>query len=122
MNHSNLDLNSGKIIFEEWFKMMGGLRSILELGFAAIALANFCSRSAEIFKKFMEFGKQASKSMGNFIESKIPTKIFTNLSTPEKRGKAIKTIVMMVIRVFAALLLLLGFRLRRDIKLEAQRK
>jgi hypothetical protein len=29
---------------------------------------------------------------------------------------------MMVIRVFAALLLLLGFKLRRDIKLEAQRK
>ena len=71
--------------------MMGGLRSIVELGFAAIALANFWSRSAEIFKKFMEFGKQASKSMGSFIESKIPTKIFTNLSTPEKRGKAIKS-------------------------------
>ena len=97
--------------------MMGGLRSIVELGFAAIALANFWSRSAEIFKKFMEFGKQASKSMGSFIESKIPTKIFTNLSTPEKRGKAIKSIVLMVIRVFAALLLLLGFRLRRDIRL-----
>lgn len=96
--------------------MMGGLRSILELGFAAIALANFCSRSADIFKKFMEFGKQTSKSMGSFIESKLPTRIFTNLSSPEKRGKAIKTIVLMVVRVFAALLLLLGFRLRKDIR------
>jgi hypothetical protein len=41
------------MLFEEWFKMMGGLRSILELGFAAIALANFWTRSSEIFKRFL---------------------------------------------------------------------
>ena len=61
---------------------MGGLRSIVELGFATIALANFCSKSAEIFKKFLESSKQASLSLAGFIESKLPTKIFTNPSSP----------------------------------------
>jgi hypothetical protein len=32
--------------------MMGGLRSIIELGFAAIALANFCTTSSDLLKKF----------------------------------------------------------------------
>jgi hypothetical protein len=47
--------------------MMGGLRSILELGFAGIALANFWSRSVEIFKKFYGFLAETSKSFLNII-------------------------------------------------------
>lgn len=36
---------------------MGGLRSILELGFAAIALTNFCTTTADLLKKFGQYSK-----------------------------------------------------------------
>ena len=35
--------------------MMGGMRSILELGFAAVAFVNFGSRSWDLLKKIFTF-------------------------------------------------------------------
>jgi hypothetical protein len=41
--------------------MMGGLRSILELGFAGVALANFGSQTWALIKKIALFLLQTSK-------------------------------------------------------------
>lgn len=62
--------------------MMGGLRSILELGFAFLALANFCMTTSELLKKFFEFTKQKSQSIAKFLENKIPTKTISNMMSP----------------------------------------
>jgi hypothetical protein len=47
--------------------MMGGLKSILEMGFAAIALVNFWTKSIEIYKKMMESVQGIGKSLIAFI-------------------------------------------------------
>lgn len=70
--------------------MMGGLRSILELGVAFLALANFCMTTSELMKKFMEFSKEKASSIAKFFESKIPTKTITKLMAPERRSKFLK--------------------------------
>lgn len=95
--------------------MMGGLRSILELGFAAIALANFWTRSTEIFKKLLETMQGMGKTLASFIESKLPTKVFTNLAHPSKRTKVLKSFILSFVRLFAFGLLCIGIKLRQDI-------
>lgn len=47
--------------------MMGGLKSILEMGFAAIALVNFWTKSIEIYKKMMDSVQGIAKSLIAFI-------------------------------------------------------
>lgn len=39
----------------EYFKMLGGLRSMLEIGFAMVALGRFTTKSWELLKKVIGF-------------------------------------------------------------------
>lgn len=96
--------------------MMGGLQSIIQMGFAMIALANFWGKGAEISKQFMSFSKATLKSVARFVESKLPKKLIKSMTSPENRGKTIKAVMMGVIRIFASVLLFLGFKLRMDIR------
>jgi hypothetical protein len=107
---------------EEWFKMMGGLRSILELGVAFLALTNFCITFSDLMKKFMAYSKETSLSMAKYIESKLPTKAIGRLISPEQRGKTLRSLLFVVLRVFAGLLLFLGLKMRRDFKRECKRR
>jgi len=54
-----------------------------------------------------------AKSIGTNIQSKIPTKVFTDLASPKKRTSALKTIFMIVLRVLSVMILCLGFKMRR---------
>ena len=56
-----------KKVVEEWFKMMGGLRSILELGMAFLALTNFCITTSALMKKLLTFSKEKGLSMAKFF-------------------------------------------------------
>ncbi len=95
---------------------MGGLRSILELGVAFLALTNFCITTSELLKKFTDFSKEKGHSIAKFLEERIPTKAISSLMNPERRGKVIKAIIVNTLRVLAAFLLVLGLKMRRDIK------
>lgn len=46
---------------------MGGLRSIVELGFAAIAIANFYSHTSEMAKKLFQFLKSTTANIFSFF-------------------------------------------------------
>lgn len=70
--------------------MMGGLRSILELGVAFLALANFCMTTSELIKKFMEFSKEKASSLAQFFQRKLPTKTISKIMAPERRSKFLK--------------------------------
>ena len=52
--------------------MMGGMRSILELGFAAVAFVNFGSRSWDLLKKIFTFLINNSKKLIEFLSKYIP--------------------------------------------------
>ena len=58
---------------EEYFKMMGGLRSILELGFAGVALTNFGGQSWALIKRIASFLLQTSKKFASFLGRFFPT-------------------------------------------------
>jgi hypothetical protein len=60
--------------------MMGGLRSILELGFAGIALANFWSRSWELIKKIALFLFSTSKKFGSYLISHFPKHLIDKIT------------------------------------------
>ena len=42
--------------------------------------------------------------------------------SPERRAKTIKFMVVNMLRMFAAFLLVLGLKLKRDLRMEAQKK
>ena len=52
----------------------------------------------------------------------MPTKTISHLMSPERRVRTIKMMAISMMRVFAAFLLVIGIRLRRDMKRDAQRK
>jgi hypothetical protein len=62
------------------------------------------------------------KSFISFVESKIPTKMLSDLTKPEKRGKVMKSIVLYMMRICAVVLLCIGIKLRQDIIKEAKNK
>ena len=96
--------------------MMGGLRSILELGLAAIAIANFYTHISAMAKKLIEVIKRMVGGIANFIQNKVGARIIGKLSNPETRWKTIKNVVVNFVRVFAVLLVCLAAKLRTEIK------
>lgn len=102
--------------------MMGGLRSIVELGFAAIAIANFYSHTSEMAKKLFQFLKSTTANIFSFLHSKITAKLVANLTEPSKRIKTLKAIIMNFIRVVAVMLLCLAAKMRTDIKKDSESK
>lgn len=64
----------GRLVVEEYFKMMNGLRSILEIGFALVALTNFTTKSYELLKKIVLFLLKTSKKFSNLVQDYFPFK------------------------------------------------
>ena len=54
-----------------------------------------------------------AKSIGTSLQKKIPTKVFIDLASPEKRTSALKTIFMIVLRTLAVIILCLGVKMRK---------
>ena len=92
--------------------MMGGLQSILQLGMAAIAIANFYNHLSSMAKKLIEVIKKMAGGIVSFIQNRMGAKIIGKLSNPETRMKALKSIVMNFVRVFAFLLICLAAKLK----------
>jgi len=96
--------------------MMGGLRSIIELGFAAIAIANFYTHLSTMAKKLAGVIKNMATSITSFLQRKVGSKIMTSLADPETRMKTVKKVVVNFVRVFSLLLMCLAAKLKTEIR------
>jgi hypothetical protein len=86
--------------------MMGGLKSILELGFAGVALANFGSQSWALVKRITLFLLQTSKKFVSFLGRFFPTNLFKKLTwTSNKSGNAnsLGNSILLIVRLVAAI-------------------
>lgn len=114
--------NPRKAIFEEWFKMMGGLRSVIELGFAAIAIANFYTHLSAMASKLAGMVKSMMSSIINFINKRLTGKMLSKLTNPETRLKTLKGLLLNITRVFSTLLLCLAFKLKFEIRRDSDER
>ena len=69
-------------MFEEWFKMMGGLQSILQLGMAAITIANFYTHLSTMAKQLASVIKGMAASIMKFLHKKVGVTIFGKIANP----------------------------------------
>lgn len=60
--------------------MMGGLRSIIELGFAAIAIANFYGHASDIVKKLTNFIKETGSKLLGFLNRTVGKRIISKFA------------------------------------------
>jgi len=91
---------------------MGGLKSVIELGFAAIAIANFYSHASDIVKKLMNFVKETGTKLMGFVSRNLGDKIVSKFAEPTTRIKTIKSLAINLVRGVAILLLVLSAKLR----------
>ena len=121
--------------------MMGGLRSILEMGFAGIAFANFSKRAYQLLKKIIVFLLTTTKKFGLLVYNKFPlSKEVAALgqkmllhSKDSQNGSTTVNLLMFGLRVASVLctsLLIIGLciylslkkNVERDIKAEYEDK
>ena len=102
--------------------MMGGLQSILQLGMAAIAIANFYSHISAMAKKLIEVIKKMAGGMVNFLHNKVGAKLVGKFTNPETRWKTIKNVIVTFVRVFGVLLVCLAAKLKTEIRKSPQEK
>lgn len=91
---------------------MGGLRSILELGLAAIAIANFYSHISAMTKKIAEVIKTMLGGIMKFLHKRVTGRVISKLTNPNTRTRALKHVLVSFVRVFSVLLLCLAAKLR----------
>lgn len=100
--------------------MMGGMRSILELGFASVAFYNFGSKSWSLIKKIFMFLFNTSSRFASFLGKFIPIEQIKNIliTTTGSKGTSVQTknVLMSVIRIILIALLVIGYKLRQSIK------
>lgn len=114
-----IDFILGKRVFEEYFKMMGGMRSMLELGFAGVAFYNFGSKAWSLFKKIILFLLKTSKSFLGFFLKFIPVdqiKTVIVASTGSKSDLKFNNLLISIIRVSVVVLLAISYKMRNSIK------
>lgn len=114
-NQGNQD-PSRKNLLEEWFKMMGGLKSVLELGFAAIAIANFYTHLSAMGKKIVGAIKRVISAIFNFLQKRVSGTVFSKLANPTTRMGAFKKMMIVSVRVLSVLLLCLAAKLKNEIR------
>ncbi len=86
--------------------MMGGLQSIVQIGFALIALARFSGQFWEMIKKFSAFILKTNKKVVAFLLKLLPSRQVKQLITigqrPESKNKDFN-LMLAIVRVFAVL-------------------
>mgnify|MGYP000073661029 CR=1 FL=1 len=92
--------------------MMGGLNSIIQIGFAMIAIANFYSHVSTMAKKLAELCKSMTTSLLSFMKKRMGLKIIHKLGNPETRMKALKTVIINFVRAFSCVLLCLAAKMK----------
>ena len=99
--------------------MMGGMRSILELGFAGVAFYNFGSKSWSLIKKIFMFLFNTSSRFASFLGKFIPIEQIKNIlitATGSKGAVQTKNVLVSVIRIILIAFLVIGYKLRQNIK------
>lgn len=115
--------------------MMGGLRSMVEIGFSMVALCNFTSRSWELLKKIVQFLVQTSKKLymklaGSHILTEKMSEVFEKamlISPNSKNGNTLLNKVLMAMRITAAIstivdnvVLMVGIKLKSNLSKEVE--
>lgn len=118
------------MIVEEYFKMMGGLRSIVEIGFSLVALGNFTSQSWQLLNKILDFLMKTSHKFARKVGSMgVPTtatkKVLRAIS--KGSGPTIQDKLFFALRILSAFCnlsfnsaTLLCIKLRREIEVEVE--
>lgn len=99
--------------------MMGGMRSILELGFAGVAFYNFGSKAWELFKKIILFLLKTSTRFLSFVAQFIPTEQLKSVlvtSTGSKGDLKWENIIISIVRVAIIALLAISYKMRNSMK------
>jgi hypothetical protein len=102
--------------------MMGGLQSIVQLGFAAIAIANFYTHLSAMGKKLVAMLKSLTGTILTFLNRRVTGKILGKLKNPETRMRTVKGVILNFVRVFSVVLLCLAAKLKSEIRRDAQDK
>lgn len=67
-NEGKINNNSGRNFMEEYFKMMGGLQSMIQIGFSMVMFSSFTSQTWQLLKKVVSFLlKTSTKLFNKFI-------------------------------------------------------
>lgn len=95
---------------EEYFKMMGGLRSMVEIGFSLVALGNFGSQSWELLKKIVGFLLKTSQSLAQrvagvtvFSDKLVPVLEKVLLIPQSSKGPSLKSKLLIALRIISAI-------------------
>lgn len=99
--------------------MMGGMRSMLELGFAGVAFMNFGTKALSIIKKIFLFFFKTSSSFLSFIAKYIPVEQLKNIAlstTGSKDSLKWQNLLISLVRITVIIFLVISYRLRNSIK------
>lgn len=121
-NNQDPERSSRKNIMQEWFKMMGGLKSVLELGFAAITIVNFYTHISTMAKKIAGVIKGVMGAIFSFLHKRVAGTVLSKLTDPSTRMRALKKITISFVRVLSVLLLCLAAKLKNEIRKESNEK
>lgn len=101
--------------------MMGGMRSILELGFAGVAFMNFGTKALSIIKKIFLFLFKTSSSFLSFVAQYIPVEQLKNvvlMTTGSKGSLKWENLLISLVRITVVIFLAISYKLRNSIKYE----
>lgn len=91
---------------EEYFKMMGGLRSMVEIGFSLVALGNFTTQSWQMIKKIVGFLLKTSHTLASkMAKLNIFGKTANNLilKLGVRRGSTLQDKIFFAFRILSAI-------------------
>lgn len=114
---------------EEYFKMMGGLQSMVQIGFSLLAFSSFTSQTWQLLKKVVDFlfkgivkiFTKLSVIIGNSKINQLAKKMLL-ISVNSKNGLSIKNKFLVVLRVLAVLVIGISYWLKRGVERECAEK
>lgn len=92
--------------------MMGGLRSVLDIGMALLAIANLYSHLSTMASKAAGVAKTLVGRILSFLYRSTGFRLVGQLSNPTIRVRTLKALMMTFVRLFSALLLCLTAKMK----------
>lgn len=92
--------------------MMGGLKSVLEIGMAGLAIANFYSHASTMASKLAGVIRKMMAWIFNFMGRRVFGKMVAGMSNSKMRMKMVKGVVINFVRVFSVVLLVVAAKLK----------
>ena len=101
---------------------MGGLNSVLEIGMAGLAIANFYGHASTMARKFAGVIKKMLTWIFDFMGRKVFGKMVAGMSNSKTRMKVVKGVILNFVRVFSVVLLVVASKLKGEIRREEESK